>query len=402
MKYRFKATTKAGKVESGIIEAADSADAAEQVRSSGLLLVSLQQARGYKLSGLLGIGWVPNVTKVTFAKHLSLMIRAGLPLDESVAVLRSQATGVFKRVLSDILKVVETGRPLSEGFAEHPRVFSEFFVSTIRAGESGGSLEQSLVDLAEQLTKGYELRRKIKNAMTYPIIVVVAALVLGLILSLYVLPRTITLFESITVALPLSTRVLLWISRFLVEHGVIFFPAVAGGLFLIWQALRMKWVKPYSHALLLKMFFFGHFSKSYNLAVFARTMGTLLRSGINIGEAIQITANTVKNVRFRIALLKVKEGVEKGIPTSAALQDYPHLFPSITTHMISVGEQTGRLEETYAYLAEFYEDEVDAMAKNFSTLLEPMLLIVVGLIVAGIAISIIAPIYNFIGNIERL
>lgn len=402
MQYRFTATTKKGKVETGTIQALDSTDAAEQIRSAGLLLVSLQQRKGYNLSGLLGIGWVPNVTKVTFAKHLSLMIRAGLPLDESVAVLRDQSSGVFKRVLNDILKVVETGRPLSEAFAEHPRVFNEFFVSTIRAGETGGTLEQSLTDLAGQLTKSFDLRRKIKNAMTYPLIVVAAALILGLVLSLYVLPRTITLFESITVALPLSTRVLLSVSRFLVDKGIIFFPAVAGGIVLIWQLLKLKWVRPYSHALVLKLFFFGHFTKSYNLAVFARTMGTLLRSGINISEAVQITANTVKNERFKMALIKVKEGVEKGIPTSAALEDYQELFPAITTHMISVGEQTGRLEETYSYLAEFYEDEVDAMAKNLSTLLEPLLLIVVGLMVAGIAISIIAPIYNFIGNIDRL
>lgn len=402
MQYRYVATTREGKIETGVLNAEDASAASDQIRTAGLLLVSLKKKRSSVLQSALGLGFVTTLEKVTFSKHLSLMIRAGLPIDESVGVLAGQVRGAFRKILLTVQETVESGRPLSEAFAEHPRVFSEFFISAVRAGEQGGTLGDSLQELAEQMTKSYELTRKIRGAMTYPIIVVVAAVTLAITLALYVLPRVISLFESITVTLPLSTRILLRGSNFLVDHGVIAIPAFFGGLVLIWRFLGLKWVKPYSHAVYLRLPFFGRFTKEYNLAVFARTMGTLLKSGINIGEAIQITSDTVKNVRFRIVLVKVREEVEKGVSMASVLADHPKLFPPLVSHMISVGEKTGRLEETYEYITQFYEDDVDGMAKNLSTLLEPLLLIIIGLFVAGITISIIAPIYNFIGNIERL
>lgn len=402
MRYRYVATSKGGKVESGVLEASDASEAGDQIRRAGLMVVSLRKERRSLLMKALGLGWVSPVEKVTFAKHLALMIKAGLPLDESVTVLREQAAGAFRRVLDDIGRVVETGRPLSEAFAEHPRVFSEFFISTIRAGEAGGTLEKSLDDLADQMVKGYELRRKVRSAMTYPVIVLAAAFILAFTLSLYVLPRIIRLFESITIVLPLSTRILLSGSRFLVENGLVAFPLAVIAVIAAWRVLRLRALRPYSHRVLLKLPVAGKFSRRFNLAVMARSLGTLLRAGVNIGEAIVITSDTVRNARFAVSLRAAKDEVEKGIPLSAALQDRPDLYPPIVTRMIAVGEKTGRLEETLFYLAEFYEDEVDAMAKNLSTLLEPVLLIVIGLMVAGIAISIIAPIYNFIGSIERL
>ena len=402
MQYRYVATTRDGKVETGLLAAEDANAASEQIRNAGLLLVSLKRKRGSLAETALGLGTVSQLQKVTFSKHLSLMIRAGLPINESVGVLAEQVKGSFRKTLLSIQETVESGRPLSEAMGEHPKVFSEFFIAAVRAGEQGGTLGESLQELAEQMTKSYELTRKIRSAMTYPIIVVVAATTLAITLALYVLPRIITLFESITVTLPLSTRVLLASSNFLVNHGAIAFPVFFVGLIFIWRFFKLKWVKPYSHAVFLKIPFFGNFTREYNLAVFSRTMGTLLHSGINIGEAIQISANTVRNYRFRIALLRVKDEVEKGVSMASLLADYPNIFPPLVSHMISVGEKTGRLEETYEYITQFYEDDVDSMAKNLATLMEPILLIIIGLFVAGITISIIAPIYNFIGNIDRL
>lgn len=401
MKYRYTATTREGRIEHGKIDARSATDAADQIRGQGLLIVTLKKD-GLMLDDLLGIGWVPNVVKVTFAKHMSLMIRAGLPLDEAVRVLSDQAQGRFRRVLRAVLKDIEAGRPLSDAFEEHPSVFSELFTATIRAGESSGTLESSLNDLAEQMTKSYELQRKIRGAMIYPVLVVVAAGGIGVGLSLFVLPRVMQLFESITVELPFATRMLLGFSRFLVDYSLLFFPALAGALVLLYQFLRWKPIRPFSHAVLLKLPIFGPMAQQFNLALFARTMGTLLKSGIAIGEAFQVTATTLRNVRYRKALLRVREGTETGAPASAVLEEFPKLFPSVSTRMIAVGERTGKLEETFTYLAVFYEDEVDVMTKNLSTILEPVLLIVIGLSVAFVAIAVISPIYNFIGNIERL
>ena len=402
MRFKYSATTPKGKIENGLIDARSSEDAAEQIRASGLLVVSLRRDTGANFINLLGIGWVPNVVKVTFAKHMSLMIKAGLPVDEAVRVLAEQAQGRFRKALMGVLAAVEGGRQLSEGFAQYPKIFSELFIATIRAGESSGTLEQSLDDLAVQLSKSYDLQRKIRGAMIYPILVLVAASGIGMGLSLFVLPRIIGLFESITVELPLATRIMIGFSRFMVAYGVPFTIGMIFGIIGLIQFMGWKPIRPFSHGLLLKLPVFGSLARNFNLAMFARTMATLLKSGITIGDAFEITSNTLRNARYKSALLRVKQGTETGVPASTILEEFPKLFPSITTRMLAVGERSGKLEETFQYLAEFYEDEVDVTTKNLSTVLEPILLIIIGLTVAYIAIAIITPIYNFIGNIERL
>jgi len=402
MRFKYSATTAQGKIENGTIEAGSSMEAAEQIRSSGLLVVSLRRDAGGTFANLVGIGWVPNVVKVTFAKHMSLMIKAGLPIDEAVRVLADQAQGRFRKALMGVLAAVEGGRQLSEGFAQYPNIFSELFIATVRAGESSGTLEQSLDDLAVQLNKSYDLQRKIRGAMIYPVLVLVAAAGIGMGLSLFVLPRIIGLFDSITVELPLATRMMIGFSRFMVAHGGPFTAAVIVGVFALVQFLGWKPIRPFSHAVLLKAPVFGSLARNFNLAMFSRTMATLLKSGITIGDAFEITSNTLRNARYKRALLRVKQGTETGVPASTVLEEFPKLFPSIVTRMLAVGERSGKLEETFQYLAEFYEDEVDVTTKNLSTVLEPILLIFIGLTVAYIAIAIITPIYNFIGNIERL
>lgn len=389
-------------METGDIDAPTAEAAAEQIRSAGLLIVSLKRESRLSIFDRIGFGRIPNVSKVTFAKHLSLMIRAGLPIDEAIRVLGDQAQGPFRRALYGVLKMVESGRQLSEGIAKYPHIFSELFIASIRAGEASGTLEKSLDDLAIQLAKNYELQRKIRGAMTYPILVLSAAGGIGIGLSIFVLPRVISLFQSITVQLPLGTRILLAFSRFMAKHGVAAVAGAGAAIFGLAQLLRWKPIRPFSHAILLVMPVFGALTKNFNLATFARTMGTLLRSGIAIGESFEITSNTMRNALYKKALLRVKQGTETGIPASTVLDEFPKLFPPIATRMLAVGERTGKFEETFRYLAEFYEDEVDDMTKNLSTIIEPVLLITIGLVVAFIAVSIISPIYGFIGSIERL
>lgn len=402
MKYSYTATTPKGRIEKGVIEARTKSDAAAQIMSAGLLVVTLRQEKSGFYDILSAFEWTPPEAKVTFAKHMSLMIRAGLPLDEAVRVLADQAKGRFRHDLQSVLKAVESGRALSEAFAEHPRTFSELTVAATRAGEASGTLEENLDSLAEQMTKNYELVRKIRGAMLYPILVLVAALAVGIGLSVFVLPRIIALFESITVTLPLGTRILLAFSRFVVAHGQAALLVAVVGLVSIYEILRLKAVRPFTDTVLLHLPVFGKMARNYNLGMAARTMATLLRSGLAIGDAFQVTANTLDNVPYKRALLKVREGTERGVPASSVLEEYEKLFPAIASRMIAVGERTGKLEETYKYLAEFYEDEVDVSTKNLSTLIEPVLLIVIGLAVAFIAISIISPIYSFIGSIQRL
>jgi type IV pilus assembly protein PilC len=402
MRYLYIATTRDGQEERGVVEARDVQGAAEQIRHMGLMLISLKRDSSSLLANLLGFGWITNLTKVTFTKHLALMIQAGLPIDESIRILRDQATGRFRKILAEILKAVESGRPLSEALTRHVGVFSELFIATVRAGELSGTLEGSFRDLAVQLTKSYDLNRKVRGAMVYPIIVIAAALGVGLGMSIFVLPRILTLFASITVKLPLSTRILMGFSGFLAKNWAPFFIALAAAIFGIWNLLQLRAVKPVTHAILLRLPIFGTMSRNFNLATFARTMATLLRSGISIGEAFQICSETIRNVRYKKALLKVKETIETGAPSSTVLEEFPHLFPPTATRMIAVGEHTGKLEETFSYLSEFYEDEVDSMTKNLSTIMEPVLLLLIGLAVGFVAIAVIMPVYNMINSIDQL
>ncbi len=402
MRYRYTATTRKGRTETGTVDAQTSGAAADQIRSNGLMVVSLRKEAGFFGDAFSRLEWVTPETKVAFAKHMSLMIRAGLPVDEAVRVLAEQARGRFRKDLEAVLKAVESGRPLSEGFADRPGTFSELTVAATRAGEASGTLEENLDGLAEQMTKNFELVRKIRSAMTYPLVVLAAALGVGIGLSTFVLPKIIGLFQSITVQLPLMTRALLAFSNFIVVHGRTALLVALLALLALFRFLRLRVVRPFTDALLLRLPVFGKLIRNYNLAMFARTMATLLRSGMAIGEAFQVTSDTLRDTSFKRALLKIKQGTERGVPASSILDEFPRLFPSVASRMIAVGERTGKLEETFRYLADFYEDAVDVTTKNLSTLLEPILLVVIGLAVAFIAIAIISPIYNFIGNIQRL
>jgi type IV pilus assembly protein PilC len=402
MRYLYLGTTRDGQEERGIVEARDAAGAAEQVRHMGLMLINLRRDNSAFLANVLGFGWVTNLIKVTFTKHLSLMIQAGLPIDEAIRVLHDQATGRFRKILGEILKAVEGGRPLSEALARHPSVFSELFIATVRAGELSGTLEGSFRDLAVQLTKSYDVNRKIRGAMVYPILVISAALGIGLGMSIFVLPKILTLFSSITVTLPLPTRILMGISGFMVKNWAPFSIALAAAVFGLWNLFQLRSVKPITHAILLRLPIFGTMSRNFNLATFSRTMATLLRSGISIGEAFQICAETIRNVSYKRALIKVRETIETGAPASTVLEEFPRLFPATVTSMISVGEHTGKLEETLGYLSEFYEDEVDSTTKNLSTIMEPVLLLLIGLAVAFLAIAVIMPVYNMINSIDQL
>lgn len=402
MRFKYTVASAQGRIERGKMDAPTAAKAAERIRSMGLSVVSLRRDGGGLFAGLMDIGWVAYVDKVAFAKHMALMVKAGLPIDEAVRVLADQSTGRFRKTLTGVLSFVESGRQLSEGLARFPRIFSEFFVATVRAGESSGTLERSLEDLAVQMTKSYELQRKIRGAMTYPVMVLVAAAGIGMGLAVFVLPKMVGLFDSATVKLPLSTRILLEFSKFMASYGALAGVAFMAAVLVLSKLLRSKVVLPFSDALLLKTPVFGKLARNYNLATFSRTMGTMLKSGIPIGEALGITSDTIRNVSYKRALERVRQGTETGRSVSVILEEFPDLFPTTATRMLAVGERSGKFEETFAYLAEFYEDEVEHAAANLSVILEPVLLIFIGLVVAYVAIAVIAPIYGFVGNIGRL
>lgn len=347
------------------------------------------------------IGGVGFSEKIFFARHLSLMLRSGVPILEALRIVYDSSEGKFHSIISTIARSVESGKPLSAALANYPRVFPELFVSAVYAGERSGTLVENLEHVALALEKERSLRSKIKSAMTYPIIVFAVAGVLAFVFSFYILPRVIPLFEGLRIELPVTTRFLIGFTHFIQAHGI----AVLVGLVLFavgftWL-LRQKFIKPFTHWLLLRTPVVGRISREANLARFSRTLGMLLKSGVAIDEALNIARETVGNYHYRMSLLQVGERIRKGSRLSEVLTQEPKLFPPLLSRMIRVGEESGRFEETLFYLADFYEEALDASTKTLATAIEPVLLLAIGGVVAFLALSIITPIYNLTGSIKH-
>lgn len=339
--------------------------------------------------------------KMFFAEHLSLMIKGGLPIAEALETLKGEAkSSRFKKVLNKVLKRILEGEKLSKSLGEHPRVFNKFFQSIVKAGEESGTLEENLRYLNSSLQADYGLRRKILAALMYPLLIVVIAVAIVLIIALFVLPKLLTLLQTLQIQLPLATRILLGTGTLLQKYWI----SILGGIFLfflIWKILQMiRLVRFHFHKINLAFPIFGMISKNRNLAKFARISYTLLKSGVPILESLDICTETFQNEVYRRNLSLVRSGVERGEKISTGLKRFPQTFPVIFSQMVLVGEKTGALEESFLYLAEFHEREVDTAIKNLSGMLEPILLILVGLFVAFVALAIITPIYQFTSGLR--
>jgi type IV pilus assembly protein PilC len=349
----------------------------------------------------INIGGVSLVQKALFAKNLSLMLKAGLPISEALAISRDSAKGKLKSVLDKVLDSVRSGRSFSDSLAEHKETFSSLFINAAKSGESSGTLVENLEGLALQLKKEKELISKIKGAMMYPVIVLTATFGLGMVLSFVVLPQITPLFEGLKVELPLTTRALISFSHFVQDYGVFLFFGVVGFVLLLLYLVRQKFSQPVTHWLLLRVPILKNLTRGANLTRFSRTLGTLLKSGVPIDEALEITKETVGNYYYRQALDKVSRGVSRGGKLSVSLGQAKNYFPTLLVKMLKVGEESGKFEESLFYLADYYEEEVDNATKTLSTTIEPILLLTIGLVVGFLALSIITPIYDITGNIQR-
>src|SRR3989344_1885501 len=305
---------------------------------------------------------VPLSEKMLFAKHLSIMIRSGMSILDSLWLLKKQAkTRSFKKILDQLIVDVDNGQFLSVSFEKYRSIFGEFFISIIRVGEASGTLADNLNYLHEQLRKNYELRRKVKAAMIYPVIILVATLGIGSILIFYVFPKIMPIFKSLKVELPISTKILIALVNFLNNYG-------------LWVIVGL--ISFLQHRLILTLPIFGRVSTNVNMTAFARTLASLLKSGIKIVDAILITSNTMPNMVYQRELKIIAERIKSGETISQYLMEQKKFFPPIFAQMVEVGENTGRLDENFIYLADFYEAEVDEVFKNLSGILEPIMLLV--------------------------
>jgi type II secretory pathway component PulF len=349
----------------------------------------------------IAIGKVGHTEKAVLAKNLAVMLKSGLTIAEAVEISADQASGRLKSVLKGVYSSIQAGQTLSASLGRYPKIFSGLFINATKAGEASGTLEENLGNIAEQLKKEKELRSKIKGAMFYPIVVFVAAFFLGLAMAFLVLPKITPLFEGLKIELPFTTRALIWASHIIRDQGTWIFIGTIAVVIFFWWLLKRKFSKPAIHWVLLRLPIVGKITRHTNLSRFASTLGTLLKSGLNIDEALDITASTLNNYYYGKSLSTVVKRVTKGTGLSTALKRYPKLYSKMTVRMIKVGEKSGNLEDTLFYLSDFYETEVDTSTKSLATAIEPMLLIFIGLVVAFLALSIITPIYQITGNVRR-
>ncbi len=405
MKFSYVVFDAKKKVKKGIIEAQSLREATKLLISQGWYIRKIYPARSFSFG--FSLRGVSVVEKVLFVKHLGTMIKSGIALSEALDVIAEQtASNRFRRIVEKLSDKVKSGQSLSASLATYPNVFDPFITNIIEIGESSGTLEENLDYLAHALEDRLDLRRNIKTAAFYPSIVLMATFALGLILAYFVLPRISRLFKSMNFQLPLPTKILIFAAEAMDKYGIFIVFGVIGFFILMIFVLRLKISAPFWHYFLIKAPLISPIVINYNLVIATRTLGVLLKSGVTIDQAIVITVNTTTNFYYRQVLNKSLTQVQKGNKFSDALVDLDQskrksLFPILVVKMISVGERSGRLDESLLYLADYYQKEVDNQTKNLTTVLEPLLLIFVGLVVGFIAISIIMPIYQVTAQMGR-
>ncbi len=403
MKFSYKVYDRNNTLQVGELEAANSKQAQVFLVEQGYEVLSIDSIKEEKKKKTVAFssqfGTVALEQKMLFIKHLSLMIKSGMPINEAISILVSENKGLFKKVLQHILSSIEGGNHFTDSLAQYPRIFDKFFISMVQIGEESGSLEQSLVNLALHLRKAHELRSKIQAALLYPSIVVTAMFGLGLTLTIFVLPKLSTLFVSLGSDLPWSTKVLLGVSAYLTHYWFLSLIYLGITFLVVMVARQVMPTKLFFHFCALHVPLIHHFSQVINLAGFARSMSLLLQSGVTVDKALEIVRGNMSNLYYQRDIDFFLQQVKKGESLGESMKLRSSRFPSIVSKMIKVGEQSGNLAETFAYLADYYEEDLDGLSRNLSSILEPVLLVFIGIIVAFIAMSVISPIYNFTSNV---
>jgi type IV pilus assembly protein PilC len=389
-----------GAVVRGVREAASHVALGQELRTEGILLTRYEerrQASGAK--GFFSLSWgrVPLLERVLFARYFALMLRAGFDVKKALGVLQEQlGNRTLRGVIEALRQDVEKGKTLTESMGHFPKVFPPIFISFVQVGEVTGRLEESLTILAQQMQKDYDLRRTVRGAMLYPAVIVAALIAVGFAMLIFVIPRLAEVFSGFNVELPAPTRIVLALGQFFDAYWYVVLIAMflaAGGA---WLLLRIKTVKAFLLHAVLFMPIFSSIMQKVNLARFNRNLSSLLTSGVSFVEALVIMGTNTSHPSYARVLMEAVPFVKSGKPLSEYLGGFPRLFPPLVVSVVKIGEETGELSKVLEETAGFFEAEVDQTMKNFTSILEPVLMVIIGLAVGGLAVSVISPIYNLV------
>ena len=395
MKFQYKARNKEGIIKSGIVVSADQLRAEQLLSENGLTIVSLEKKEDDLLQKINPFGKsVSNKDIVLFSRQLATLISARVPIVQSLRILEDQISNKFLlSVLRDLISSVENGEPLSLAMSKHSKIFGTVYVSLVRSGEASGSLDKALTYLADQLEKDYELGSKVKSAMTYPTFVLSALGVVGFLMFKFVLPNLTSVLEEQGGTLPPVSVALIAFTHFFGKFWWIFILLVAGGILGTRYGITTVQGRKYWDTMKIKLPIIGDIFQKIYLARFTRNLSTLVIGGIPIIKSLEIVSDIVNNVVYRDIILGAVRDISNGKSISEGLSGHKE-FPSIVTQMVRVGEQTAQLDDILAKIAVFYEKEVDTKVSTLTALMEPLIMIILGVGVGVLVAGVLMPIYN--------
>jgi len=403
LNYKFKAVNASGQPYEGEMEAPDRFAVYRKIKSErGTVLYVNEVHKTFLFLNKINsfVGRIKTYEKITFARNLGSMIDAGLSVTRALAVMEKQTKNKkLKDVLIGLNESISKGRSLSDGMKVFPKVFSQLFVSMVKAGEESGNLAGSLRVVALQMDKSYSLNRKVRGALIYPAVILSVMVVIGILMMVYMVPTLSSTFKGLGVELPLPTRVIIAISDFLRSHyfivllGVV---AAVAGTIMFFRTKRGKRTRDY---LLIRLPIIGSIVKQINAARTSRTLASLLSSGVDVVVALSVTKDVIQNSYYKEVLSKAEKNIEKGEPMSMVFVEHENLYPIFVGEMMSVGEETGKMSDMLLGVAVFYEDEIDQKTKDMSTIIEPVLMVIIGVAVGFFAIAMLAPTYSLVEKI---
>lgn len=369
-------------------------------RNNGHTVTSVTEQKGFSLHFDMAainakLGKVKQDELVMVTRNLGSMLVAGLTVTRALSVIERQSSNAkLKQIIHEVIEHINKGDPFFESLKAYPAVFDDLYVSMIRAGEESGNLSESLKTLAIQMERATTLKKKIKGAMMYPSIVITVMFIIGVLMMIFVLPAITGIFKQMGTDLPATTRVLIATSDFLVAHTIVAVASMVGFVVGMGYALKSKPGKTATSWLVTRLPVIGTMAKETNAARTARTLSSLLNSGVDVIHALEITEEVVQNVFYKRIIKTARERVEKGTALSETFIERSDLYPILVGEMILVGEETGAISTMLGELAIFYETEVERKTKDLSTIIEPLLMVVIGAGVGFFALALIAPIYS--------
>jgi len=397
--FVYTGRTRSGQTVSGEVEAATREAVVARLRSQQIIATAVR-TKPKEISFSFGSG-VTEKDIVVFTRQFATMIDAGLPLVQCIEILASQQENkVFKKTLGQIRQSVEGGSTFAAALKQHPKIFTSLYANMVEAGEAGGILDTILNRLAQYMEKAMGLKKKVKSAMVYPSTIVAVALTVVVFLLIFVIPTFKTMFEGFGATLPLPTQIVLEASNIVRAYFMVMIGAIVGIVIGFRAWYKTESGRTVMDAFMLKTPVFGTLIRKVAVAKFTRTLGTLISSGVAILDGLDITARTAGNKIVEKAVLRTRASIAEGKTIADPLRE-SGVFPPMVTQMISVGEQTGALDSMLSKIADFYDEEVDTAVANLTALLEPMMMVFLGIIIGGVVIAMYLPIFKLVSVVGK-